>query len=107
LYSFTGGVDGAVPNGGLVRDSAGNLYGVTNAGGNLSVCNGYGCGVVFELTPSGTETVLYAFNDANGSGPSGSLILDPTGYLYGVAEYGGTESGGVVFKVPTVMLQLQ
>ena len=48
LYSFTGGTDGAYPNG-ITRDSAGNLYGTTAAGG--SGCQGDGCGVVFRLEP--------------------------------------------------------
>ena len=47
LYSFTGGADGANPLKGLIRDSAGNLYGTTGDGGDPS-CN---CGVVFKLTP--------------------------------------------------------
>lgn len=49
LHSFGGGSDGAYPPGNLLRDSAGNLYGVAGGGGNLS-CQG-GCGTVFEVTP--------------------------------------------------------
>jgi uncharacterized repeat protein (TIGR03803 family) len=54
LHSFTGGADGAIPDSGLIRDSAGNLYGTAQRGGDLTVCEGYltaGCGVVFKLTP--------------------------------------------------------
>ena len=53
LYSFTGGTDGGVPNGALVLDAGGNLYGVAHVGGNLSCGSRQepGCGVVFELTP--------------------------------------------------------
>jgi uncharacterized repeat protein (TIGR03803 family) len=65
LYSFTGGADGGSPFGGLVRDAAGNLYGTTIEGGvDRAPCeaDGYrGCGVVFKLDPTGTETVLYTF----------------------------------------------
>jgi hypothetical protein len=52
LYSFTGGIDGASPVGGLVRDRAGNLYGTTGDGGALG-CGAYsnGCGTVFKLVP--------------------------------------------------------
>jgi uncharacterized repeat protein (TIGR03803 family) len=49
LYSFTGKRDGAVPTD-LIRDGAGELYGITAQGG-LSGCGGYGCGVVWEITP--------------------------------------------------------
>ena len=54
LYSFcaqTNCTDGAEPVAGLVIDQKGNLYGTTYAGGTSSTCNGYGCGVVFKLTP--------------------------------------------------------
>ena len=62
LYSFTGGADGGVPNGGLIWDAKGNLYGPTTSGGDMSGCGGRGCGVVFKVDPTtGTETVLYSF----------------------------------------------
>jgi uncharacterized repeat protein (TIGR03803 family) len=51
LHSFSGASDGSSPNAGLIRDSAGNLYGVTAYGGDLSKCDGQGCGVVFKITP--------------------------------------------------------
>ena len=51
LYNFAGGAEGVTPQGGLAMDSQGNLYGTTYTGGNMSACNGYGCGVVFKLTP--------------------------------------------------------
>ena len=62
LHRFTGGADGGNPHAGLIVDQAGNLYGTTWAGGNLSSCGGSGCGVVFELTPTSNgwkETVLH------------------------------------------------
>jgi uncharacterized repeat protein (TIGR03803 family) len=96
LYRFTGGTDGAHPRGGLVRDSQGNLYGTTGAGGQ------YGLGVVFKVTPGGQETVLHSFNNADGSGPEASLILDSQGNLYGTTAFGGiTVLFGTVFKVTT------
>ena len=52
LYSFAGGSDGSQPWGGVIFDQAGNLYGTTYEGGGG--CNGFGCGTVFELTPSGS-----------------------------------------------------
>lgn len=51
LHDFTGGSDGAAPAGTLILDSRGNLYGTASAGGLANGCNGYGCGVVFEITP--------------------------------------------------------
>ena len=98
LHSFTGGVDGKYPQGTLFFDSAGNLYGTTTYGGG-SGCD-YGCGIVFELSPSSpnwTETVLYSFT-GNGDGalPLNGVILDPSGNIYGATEFGigGCAPGG-------------
>jgi hypothetical protein len=85
LYSFTGGRDGRNPVGPLIFDSEGNLYGAAQYGGA-------GCGVIFELSPpvQGTawiETVLHTFNcQNNDSFPSGGLIFDQTGNLYGTTS---------------------
>jgi uncharacterized repeat protein (TIGR03803 family) len=107
LYSFTGD-DGAGPRAGLVRDSAGNLYGTAVAGGIFnSSCQAGGCGVVFKLDPEGNETVLYSFTGGtDGASPDAALLGPINGYLYGVAQYGGlrtSECGrlgcGVVFKI--------
>lgn len=92
LHSFSGGVDGAFPNGGLVLDSSGSLYGTTNGGGSQSACFP-GCGVIFKLTPSGndswTESVLYTF--VGGESPYANLIADSQGNFYGTTwAYGGT-----------------
>lgn len=113
LYNFTGGADGGVPQGGLIRDAAGNLFGTTYGGGNTgNSCpfGSAGCGVVFSLDPSGKETVLYTFSGgADGSEPySGSLIRDAAGNLYGTTSGGGNTGSscpngaygcGVVFKL--------
>jgi uncharacterized repeat protein (TIGR03803 family) len=99
-------LDGAVPNGGLFMDPAGNLYGTTYSGGNASES-----GVVFELTPNKsrtawTETVLYTFCRlgqpcADGAGPNDGLIMDAAGNLYGTTGFGGggAHNGGVVFEL--------
>src|ERR1700676_3839156 len=81
LYRFTGGADGAVPSSGLLMDAAGNLYGTTAYGGNLSGCNGRGCGTVFKLTPlrngKWKEQVLCAFQGGvDGYNPTGNLVFD-------------------------------
>jgi uncharacterized repeat protein (TIGR03803 family) len=104
LYNFTGGAAGQFPNAGLVLDTAGNLYGTTPSGG---ITGGtcplvQGCGVVFKLDTSGKETVLYSFTGlADGEGPSGVLILDGAGNLYGVTQGGGAAMQGAVFKLDT------
>jgi uncharacterized repeat protein (TIGR03803 family) len=93
LYTFTGGTDGAYPYAGLVRDSAGNLYGTTYEGGAS------GSGTVYRVDTSGTETVLYSFSGANGGYPFAGLVRDSSGNLYGTTYAGGTSGYGTVFKV--------
>jgi len=99
LYNFTGGSDGGAPLAGLVRDGVGNLYGTTANGGNAGgVCAKAtlipGCGVVFKLDPTNTETVLYRFTGGpDGGVPSASLTLDASGNLYGATLGGGISSG--------------
>jgi hypothetical protein len=101
LYSFQGGSsDGSVPAGGVVFDKKGNLYGATTDGGPASCAPiGGACGTVFQLTPptqkggSWTETLIYQFQgeaQKDGSVPTGGLIFDAAGNLYGVTGYGGT-----------------
>jgi uncharacterized repeat protein (TIGR03803 family) len=106
LYTFTGGADGAGPNGPLLRDKQGNLYGVTSSGGDAPSCTfNYGCGVVFMLDPSGKETVLYAFTGGtDGAFPIGDLIMDSRGNLFGATMSGGIASCyynecGVIFEL--------
>src|SRR5208337_2933280 len=99
LYTFTGGTDGASPSGGLVQDPAGNLYGVTWGGGNLSCNDGYGCGTVFEVDAAGTETVVHSFIGGNdGIWPAG-LIRDQESNFYGTTSQGGLFGNGTVFKL--------
>jgi uncharacterized repeat protein (TIGR03803 family) len=106
LYSFcslANCADGQTPQGGLIFDQAGNLYGTTYAGGSSNTG-----GTVFELTPNQnggwTESVLYSFgsltNFADGQGPLGGLALDHSRNLYGTTNSGGnSSSGGTVFKL--------
>lgn len=111
LYSFTGGTDGANPSAGVVRDAQGNLYGTTYSGGDLSCLSIFGtpgCGVVYKLDTTGTETALYSFTGGtDGSAPQG-LVIDSAGNLYGITFFGGSQSCvfgslgcGVVYKVDT------
>lgn len=103
LYSFVGGTDGSYPYGGLVADSAGNLYGTTQFGGDLGFCKGVGCGTIFELSPNGqggwTKNVLHNFISTDGAYPMGGLILDGSGSLYGTTENGGASDDGVAFRL--------
>jgi uncharacterized repeat protein (TIGR03803 family) len=87
----------------LIFDQAGNLYGTTEEGDNLSLCYHFGCGVVFQLTPgtegSWKEEVLHSFGGRDGSIPYASLIFDHSGNLYGTTTAGGADRFGVVFKL--------
>jgi uncharacterized repeat protein (TIGR03803 family) len=104
LYSFSGGLDGAVPYGGLIRTSNGNLYGTTSAGGVATGSFPSGCGVVFMVTPAGTEHVLYRFTGSpDGANPYAGLIADSEDNLYG-STYNGGAGGcnngcGTVFEL--------
>lgn len=102
LYSFQGITDGNYPNGGLVFDSSGNLYGTTKNGGDTA-CSTNGCGTVFKLsknaTEGWTETILHTFQGADGINPAGGLIFDQAGNLYGTTTGGGASGNGTVFEL--------
>lgn len=116
LHAFSGS-DGMRPEGGLVQDSKGNLYGVAFAGGDLNCKTvGFqypddpnnrepGCGTIFKLDVHGKFTILHTFTGPEGGGPLG-LIIDSAGNLYGIAQNGGDYSAnpyglGTIFKVDT------
>jgi len=85
--------DGATPVASLIRDSAGNLYGTTNAGGTA------GEGTVFKLGKAGALTVLHNFSGPDGSEPQPSVLRDAAGNLYGTTAFGGTAGLGTVYKI--------
>jgi uncharacterized repeat protein (TIGR03803 family) len=100
LHRFQSGSssDGSAPNGALIFDASGNLYGTTSTGGGAAQqCSSGafgGCGTVFELSPKSgggwTENVLYRFQiNAGGAGPYGGLVFDQAGNLYGTAAAAG------------------
>jgi len=94
LHSFRGGSDGEYPSAGLIRDSAGNLYGTTYSGGTSN------WGTVFRIDAKGHETVLYSFAaGSDGASPVAGLVRDSSGNLYGTTKYGGAYGAGVVFKL--------
>jgi uncharacterized repeat protein (TIGR03803 family) len=109
LYSFTGGRDGGGPQAGLVRDSAGTLYGTTLFGGKSNCDQGLSCGVVFKLDTNGKLTVLHTFTGDDGAFPAAELVRDMSGALYGTTLNGGIPQCnltgfvgcGVVFKLNT------
>ncbi len=96
LHSFTDSSgDGAHPNPGLIMDWAGNLYGSTWSGGVNAR------GIVFRLSPDGSETILHSFPGVAGDGqnPVGGLVMDKAGNLYGSTYFGGAKSDGAVFRL--------
>jgi uncharacterized repeat protein (TIGR03803 family) len=99
LYAFQGGnSDGEVPFGGVVFDAAGNMYGVTNAGGIRNL------GTIYELSPVAgggwTESVIYKFRGGtDGANPNGGLAIDSAGNLYGTTPIGGAGNQGTVFQL--------
>jgi uncharacterized repeat protein (TIGR03803 family) len=98
LYSFASWPKDALFPKGLIMDKKGNLYGTTQLGG------AYNEGTVFELTPAGTETILYSFGSHSGDGgyPYAGLVRDRRGNLYGTtAEGGWYYYYGTVFKLTT------
>lgn len=112
LHTFTGGADGGfvapAMSGGLTRDSAGNIYGTTNYGGQTTgSCYEFGCGVVFKVSPQGVETPIYKFQStSDGDHPEARVIFGPDGALYGTTMQGGSGSCtigsggcGTVFKL--------
>ncbi len=126
LYSFQGNKDGQYPQGNLIFDGHGNLYGATQFGGGRGYnnCNQYYgyCGTIFELSPpkqrggNWTENVLYSFKGVDkgavgdGADPNGGLIFDSRGVIYGTTYFGGRTQGecndgtagrgcGTVFKL--------
>jgi len=95
LHRFTGN-DGKTPNGGLVSDPSGNLFGTAQG----VVVDGLGA--VFEMSPSGQVRVLHAFTgDLDGAFPLAGLIRDANGNLFGTAvkNFLIDQRNGVVFEI--------
>src|SRR5277367_290095 len=100
-HSFGPGNDGRTPYAGVVMDASGHLFGTTYQGGikNRQLCE-KGCGIVFEIDPSGEEKVLHRFTGGTDGGlPIGGVIRDSHGNLYGTTEIGGASGAGTIFKV--------
>ena len=99
LYNFTRGTDGGGPQGGVILDLLGNLYGSTLFGGTSDY------GTLFKLTRKGTLTVLHSFAGApsDGAYPNGELLGDAKGRLYGTTYAGGPDGpfGGTLWELTT------
>ena len=96
LHSFTGGADGRIPYAGVIRDSAGNLYGTTAYGGAANA------GIVYKLDTAGHETVLYSLHRRR-RWRQPLRRCDPrlAGNLYGTTRWAAQRTAGVVYKVDT------
>ncbi len=92
-FNFAG-TAGEFPFSGLLKDSAGNFYGTTQYGGDLTChAQSSGCGTVFKLDAAGNQTVLYKFlGSPDGDDVAAGLVMDRVGNLYGTTAYGGTGS---------------
>jgi uncharacterized repeat protein (TIGR03803 family) len=91
------------PVAGLAMDTAGNIYGTTMLGATEASCGG-GCGTLFKLSPSSsggwTYKVIHLFGrGTDGYHPTGDLILDSAGNLYGTTQAGGVQGSGLVFQI--------
>ncbi len=99
LHSFGGGNDGANPEAGLI-DVGGTLYGTTHGGGSVHTCTfSGGCGTLFQISTSGTESVLHNFGHGNDGANSLAGLINVSGALIGTTVYGGADSAGVVFSL--------
>jgi uncharacterized repeat protein (TIGR03803 family) len=98
LHSFGAGTDGAEPEAGLVSVN-GTLYGATSKGG--VDCRHGGCGTVFAITTSGTESVLHNFGAGTDGIAPDTGLLNVSGTLYGTTRSGGKNDLGTVFSIGT------
>jgi len=96
LWTFTDiPHDGEHPEGGLILDGAGTLYGTTIMGGTV------GGGIVFSIATDRSYTPLHNFGGPDGGYSQAGLVLDGLGNLYGTTLQGGASGRGTVFTLPT------
>jgi uncharacterized repeat protein (TIGR03803 family) len=96
LHTFTGS-EGYQPSS-LVQASDGNYYGTAATGGATPGNSGLGFGTVFQMTPTGTLTVLHSFSGTDGTNPTG-VVIGSDGALYGTTQRGGANDAGSVFRI--------
>jgi uncharacterized repeat protein (TIGR03803 family) len=97
IHQFAGKADGFGPNGPLMINTDGNLYGTTQSGGGTAARPGYG--TLFRITPAGRFTVIHTFTGADGSNPTGTLAHDAAGAIYGATTGDSGGTGGTVYKI--------
>jgi len=98
IYAFTGGSDGSLPVGGLIFDSAGNLYGTTTSGGDPDNPDG----TAFQLVPSGGNWIfnlLWTFGPFTLVNADDKLMIDSAGNLYGTTFYNGGRNAGTIYEL--------
>jgi uncharacterized repeat protein (TIGR03803 family) len=100
LYSFKGAPDGSEPFSGLINVN-GTLYGTTFSGGKSGCQNDFGCGVVYSITTSGSEKVLYRFKGGSDGGNPLASLVEVNGTLYGTTYGGGAQDLGTIFSIST------
>lgn len=117
LHTFAGGADGALVNSPFFLGSDGNFYGTTRLGGDMTSENcknqgtAYGCGMVFQLTPSGTKTTIHNFEggtptstvvidnpQVDGAIPEAPLVQAAGGFFYGTS-IGASPNVGTIFEI--------
>jgi uncharacterized repeat protein (TIGR03803 family) len=106
LYAFPAPPGAGYPDGGVVFDSHGGLWGVEGYGGaNNCSDDDYNCGSIYKLSPSSsgwTDTTVFGFDTGTGGHPTGTLVSDRFGNFYGTLDTNGPYGGGGVFQfVPT------
>jgi uncharacterized repeat protein (TIGR03803 family) len=112
LYQFSGYPDGDEPNARVIIGPDGSLYGTTQYGGTGGCTYDstlVGCGTIFNLRPPATfcpnvncpwqETILHSFSETDAQQPTHEVVFDRDGNFYGTAQFGGTQNGGVVYKM--------
>jgi uncharacterized repeat protein (TIGR03803 family) len=99
LYGFTGGADGATPLSGVTPDSHGNVYGTTQAGGDLCKEDPYsGCGIVYQLDSTGKLTVVHTFAGGDGGSEPVTGVMLADGKIFGSAG-GGSQADGMLYSM--------
>jgi uncharacterized repeat protein (TIGR03803 family) len=105
IYDFcskTNCADGAYPGAGVTEGTDGNFYGTTAGGNGDAKCPSLnGCGIVYEITSTGSLTTLYSFDSTDGEYPQSALVQATNGTFYGTTSLGGARGDGTVFSLST------